>query len=343
MKEKRLESHRRPPTAIERALALVAAGLAVASAILALLEPATATSSATLREGRHYGPDPATKEASLQQQGRPPTAIECALALVAAGLAVATAMLALLGSAAAASSATLPEEGVYAPGPTTTVSYPRASPTATPRATPSPTAAPTVTPTPVPSPRPSPTPARATPEAQQFMPMPVEGTWRVICGYRCGLHDEEHMSTFAIDISLDEGKTAGQPVRSPVKGRIIAVEDSSIYICDGNTVAGIEAGSVIVIDFEAPSGSAQRLRLAHIDPASVPDKLRPDGRPVPVKVGTALGSVAKMDRCSHLHISLTRLDGRKEVPKPLTIEGTLLKDCEGDNCWRDALIPCEDR
>jgi hypothetical protein len=181
----------------------------------------------------------------------------------------------------------------------------------------------------------------ATPDPQQFMAMPVEGTWRVICGYRCGLHDEEHLSTFAIDISLDDGETAGQPVRSPVKGRIIAVEDSSIYICDGKTVEGIKAGSAIVIDFEAPSGSTKRLRIVHIDPASVPDELRPDGRPVPVNAGDLLGSVAKMDSCSHLHISLTRLDGREEIPEPLAIAGTVLEDCGGEDCWRDALIPAK--
>jgi hypothetical protein len=173
--------------------------------------------------------------------------------------------------------------------------------------------------------------------------MPVEGTWRVICGYRCGLHNDEHMSTFAIDIQLDEGKTAGQAVRSPVKGRIIAVEDSSTYVCRGKKVEGIKAGAVVVIDFKGPSGSTKRLRLVHIDAASIPDKLRPDGKPVPVKVGTSLGSVAKMDRCSHLHISVTRLDDGEEVPEPLTIEGRLLKDCGDENCWRDALIPGEDR
>jgi hypothetical protein len=280
----------------------------------------------------------------LKPEGRPPTAIECALALVAAGLAVATAMLALLGSALATSSTTLPTAGLYAPGPVTTVSYPRASPTTTPTASPAPTAVPTVIPTGMPSsPTPSPTPAPATPDPQQFMAMPVEGTWLVICGYRCGLHDEEHISTYAIDIRVNEGETAGQLVRSPVQGRIVAVEDSSTYVCEDKKVEGIEAGAVIVIDFEAPSGSTKRLRLVHIDAASIPDQLRPDGKPVPVNVGAPLGSVAKMDRCSHLHISLTRLDGSQELPEPLTIAGTLLEDCEGENCWRDALIPGENR
>ena len=280
----------------------------------------------------------------MKPEGRPPTAIECALALVTAGLAVATAMLALLGSALATSSATLPGGGLYAPGPATAVSYPRASPTATPPASPSLTAAHRVTPTAVPSsPPPSPTPTPATPDPKQFMAMPVEGRWRVICGYRCGIHNEEHISTFAVDLSLDEGETAGQPVRSPVKGRVVAVADSSTYVCRGKKIEGIEAGAVIVIDFKAPSGSTQRLRLAHIDPATIPDQLRPDGKPVPVNAGAPLGSVAKMDRCSHLHVSLTRLEGRQEVPEPLTIEGTVLEDCEGENCWRDALIPGEDR
>lgn len=339
-----MRSRVRPPTAVEGVLELVAAGLTVATAISALRGSAAATSSATRPERRLRRPDTSTKEVSSQQQGRPPTAIECALAVVAAGLAVATAMLALLGSAAAASSTTLIEEGLYAAEPAMTVSYPRATPTESVTESPSPTAAPTVTPTAVlSSPRPSPTPAPATPDPQQFMSMPVEGTWRVICGYRCGLHDKDHMSTFAIDISLEEGETAGQPVRSPVTGRIITVEDSSTYICGGKTTEGIEAGSVIVIDFEATSGSTKRLRLAHIDPASVPDKLRPDGRPVPVNAGTRLGSVANLNPCSHLHISVNRLDDRTEVPEPLTIEGTLLEDCEGKDCWLDALLPGEDR
>jgi hypothetical protein len=339
-----LRSQVRPPTAIECALELVAAGLTVATAISALRGSAATAPSTTLPERPLRRPDTSTKEASSQQQGRPPTAVECALAVVVAGLAVATAMLALVGSAAAASSTTIVEGGLYAPEPAMTVSYPQADPTDSLPAVPSPTVAPTATPTAVlSSPRPSPTTTPATPDPQQFMSMPVEGTWRVICGYRCGLHDKEHMSTFAIDIALDEGETAGQPVRSPVTGRIIAVEDSSTYICQGETTEGIEAGSVIVIDFEATSGSTKRLRLAHIDPASVPDKLRPDGGPVSVNAGARLGSVANLDPCSHLHISVNRLDDRTEVPQPLTIEGVRLEDCEGEDCWRDALLPSEDR
>jgi hypothetical protein len=64
---------------------------------------------------------------------------------------------------------------------------------------------------------------------------------------------------------------------------------------------------------------------------------------VPVNAGTRLGSVANLDPCSHLHISVNRLDDRTEVPEPLAIEGTLLEDCEGEDCWRNALIPGEDR
>jgi hypothetical protein len=52
-----------------------------------------------------------------------------------------------------------------------------------------------------------------------------------------------------------------------------------------------------------------------------------------------LGSVAEVDRCSHLHISLSRLEKRQEVPEPLIIEGTPLEDCGESNCWRDALLP----
>ncbi len=175
------------------------------------------------------------------------------------------------------------------------------------------------------------------------MHMPVEGVWRVICGYRCGLHDEEHDSTFALDIVLDEGETAAQPVRSPVDGLIVAVKESSTYVCRGKMVEGAEAGAVIVIDFKPPSGPKQRLRLVHIDPATIPDELKPNGKPVSVDAGTILGSVAEMDRCSHLHISLTYLEKRKEVPELLVIEGTPLEDCEEDNCWLDALLPPQDR
>ncbi len=270
---------------------------------------------------------------------RPPTAVECALAVVAAGLAVASAMLALAGTAAAGlalDSANAP----YIQDAPVSVSGAGAAPTVVPADSPYPlrlaTAAPTASPATV---TPSPTSTPPPP----FMPMPVEGVWRVICGYRCGLHDEEHNSTFALDIALDEGETAGQPVRSPIQGRIVAVTDESIYVCRGKEVEGAEAGAVIVIDFRPPSGPALRLRLVHVDPASVPDELRPNGKPVPVEAGTLLGAVASMDRCSHLHISLAHLERRQEIPEPLVIEGTPLADCEGDNCWLDALLPPQDR
>jgi hypothetical protein len=181
------------------------------------------------------------------------------------------------------------------------------------------------------------------PGPAQFMPMPVQGAWRVTCGYRCGLHDDEHLSTFAIDMVLANGDTAGQSVQSPVGGRVIAVTDSSTAICGGKSIEGPEAGAAFVIEFQALAGTAQRLRLVHIDPASVPSGLRPVGGPVPVDAGTVLGSLADMGSCSHLHINLTRLEERREIPEPLTMEDILLGDCGGENCWHDALLPPQEQ
>lgn len=175
------------------------------------------------------------------------------------------------------------------------------------------------------------------------MAMPVEGVWQVTCGYRCGRHDEDHVSTFALDVVRVEGETAGQEVRSPVAGRIVTVEDSSTYICRGEEIEGPEGGAVVVIDFQAPSGAAHRLRLVHLDVGTVPDELKPDGKPVPVDAGVLLGVLAEMDGCSHLHINLTLLEERQEVPVPMAIEGTPLDDCDGEDCWHDALIPIEER
>ena len=128
-----------------------------------------------------------------------------------------------------------------------------------------------------------------------------------------------------------------------MKGRITAVKDASTYFCRGKKITGTAAGAVIIIDISDESGPVRRLRLVHLNPASIPDKLRPDGKPVAVKAGTGLGAILKMDRCSHLHMSLTRFEDGREIPEPLTIEGVPLKDCDGKNCWRDKLIPLDDR
>jgi hypothetical protein len=187
---------------------------------------------------------------------------------------------------------------------------------------------------------PAPTPTATPTPMSAPMSMPVEGTWWITCGYRCGLHTEDYGATFALDIIAAEGESAGQPVRSPVDGQIIAVADSTPYFCHDEWNQGPEGGAAIVIDFQDPSGTASRLRLAHLDPATMPDDLRPDGGPVPVKAGTLLGNVAEIDDgCSHLHISLARLEECREVPEPLAIDGTPLEDCGSDNCWQGAELP----
>ncbi|MGQ9571934.1 MAG: hypothetical protein ACUVV3_01925 [Dehalococcoidia bacterium] len=192
----------------------------------------------------------------------------------------------------------------------------------------------------VPMPTPAPTPTIAPTLTPPSMPMPVEGTWWVTCGYRCGLHTDEYNATFALDIVPAEGDPAGQPVRSPVDGLIIAIADSTTYFCHDQWNYGPEGGAAIVIDFQDPSGAAKRLRLAHLDPTTIPDDLQPGDHPVPVKAGTLLANVADIDHgCSHLHISLTRLDQGQEVPEPMIIEGSLLSDCGGDNCWQGAHLP----
>ncbi|MCJ7511013.1 MAG: hypothetical protein MUP14_09045 [Dehalococcoidia bacterium] len=193
-------------------------------------------------------------------------------------------------------------------------------------------------PTPTPSPTPTATPMLTSPP----MPMPVEGTWWVTCGYRCGLHTEDYNTTFALDIIASEGESAGQPVRSPVDGQIVGVADSVPYFCHDEWSYGPEGGAVIAIDFQDPSGTGRRLRLAHLDPATIPDDLRPDDGPVPVEAGALLGNVAQIDDgCNHLHISLVRLEECREVPEPLTIEGKPLEDCGGENCWLGAQLPLE--
>jgi hypothetical protein len=169
--------------------------------------------------------------------------------------------------------------------------------------------------------------------------MPVDGTWQVTCGYRCGLHTPANNATFALDIVPVEGEAAGQPVRSPVDGQIIAVVDSATYFCGDQWNHGREGGSAIVIDLQNPSGAPWRLRLIHLDPTTVPDNLRPNGAPVPVEAGTLLGNLAPLDGCGHLHIGLTRLEKTQEIPEPMVIEGTLLEDCDGEDCWQGAQLP----
>lgn len=172
-----------------------------------------------------------------------------------------------------------------------------------------------------------------------FMPMPVDGTWQVTCGYRCGLHTPANNATFALDIVQAEGETAGQPVRCPVDGQIIAVIDSATYFCGDQWKHGREGGSAFVIELQDPSGAPWRLRLIHLDPDTVPDDLRPDGAPVPVEAGTILGNLAPLDGCAHLHMSLTRLEKTREIPEPMVIAGTLLEDCDGEDCWLGTQLP----
>jgi hypothetical protein len=175
-----------------------------------------------------------------------------------------------------------------------------------------------------------------------FMPMPVTGTWQVTCGYHCGLHTAANNATFALDIVPVEGESVGRPVYSPVDGQISAVVDSATFFCQGEWRHGREGGSAISIDFRDATDALWRLRLIHLDPATISDDLRPDGEPVPLTAGAYLGNLAPLEGCSHLHMSLTRLENGREIPQPLVIEGNLLEDCDADTCWEGAQLPLED-
>jgi hypothetical protein len=294
-------------------------------------------------------------EQAGRPRGRPPTAIQCALAIVTAGLAVAAVMLALIASADSAQAAQVlaleapqdsrgsvfaeveaqaaplrqgsvfsqfqPQAGPYRQASVFTAFQPQPSPT--------------FTPFPQPSPSPSPVPGPWLP----FMSMPVDGTWQVTCGYRCALHTEANNATFALDIVAADGDTAGQPVRSPVDGQIIAVGNSATYFCNGLWINGPSGGSAFVIESQDAGGAPWRLRLIHLDADTISEDLLPNGAPVPVQAGTLLGNLAPLDGCAHLHMSLTRLEEGQEVPQPLIIGGQRLEDCGGEDCWLGAELP----
>ena len=218
--------------------------------------------------------------------GRPPTAIQCALAVVTAGLAVAAAMLALIGSAGTAQARYLAAVSEAAPSPQPSSSselqaeaapqrqgsvfaglQPQAGPQRQgsvfsqfqPQAGPYRQGSVFSEFHPQPEPTFTPFPQLSLPAGGMsplsFMPMPVDGTWQVTCGYRCGLHTPANNATFALDIVPVEEEAAGQPVRSPVDGQIIAVIDSATYFCGDQWNHGREGGSAIVIDLQNPSGA----------------------------------------------------------------------------------------
>ena len=286
-------------------------------------------------------------------RGRPLTATQCGLAIVTAGLAVAAAMLALIASAgtaqarqsAASQAAPYRQGSVFAeveaqPAPLRQGSvFSEFQPQAGPYRGASVFSAfqplPELTFTPFPQLSPSPVPGPWLPS----MSMPVDGTWQVTCGYRCGLHTEGNNATFALDIVAAEGDTAGQPVRSPVAGQIVAIVDSATYFCQGQWIYGPSGGSGIAIDSQDAAGSPWRLRLIHLDAATIADDLRPNGAPVLVKAGTLLGNLAPLDGCGHLHMGLTRLDKAREIPQPFIIDGQPLADCGAEDCWLGAQLP----
>jgi len=292
-------------------------------------------------------------ERSGTARGRPLTATQCALAIVTAGLAVAVAMLALVASAgtaqarqSVASQADPYRQGsVFAeveaqPAPLRQGSvFSEFQPQAGPYRGASVFSAfqplPELTFTPFPQLSPSPVPGPWLPS----MSMPVDGTWQVTCGYRCGLHTEGNNATFALDIVAAEGDTAGQPVRSPVDGQIVAVVDSATYFCHGQWIQGASGGSGIAIDSQDAAGSPWRLRFIHLDAGTISDDLRPNGAPVLVKAGTLLGNLAPLDGCGHLHMALTRLDKAREIPQPFIIDGQPLDDCGAEDCWLGAQLP----
>ena len=288
-----------------------------------------------------------------RSRGRPLTAAQCALAIVTAGLAVAAAMLALIASAGTAQAGqsvsyqtdTDGSGSIFAEveaeseplrqGSVFTEFQPQVGPyrTASVFSAFQPQPPPTFTPFPQLSPSPVPGPWLPS------MSMPVGGTWQVTCGYRCGLHTEANNATFALDIVATERETAGQPVRSPVDGQIVAVSDSATYYCAGQWIHGPSGGSGIAIESQDAAGTPWRLRFIHLDAATIPDDLRPNGAAVPVQAGALLGNLASLDGCAHLHMSLSRLDKSREIPQPFIIDGQLLEDCGGEDCWLDTRLP----
>jgi hypothetical protein len=310
---------RRPPTALQLALTIVTAGIAVASAMLALVAPAQASPQAVLWEdggGVAVDASDASAESNSKEAASPPEA---------------PAQITDDGSSPDSSEgedltrAGLP--GVVRAGPpgisrdTLPGVYPAAEPL---------------------TPGGLMTPSTWVGPLAPGMPMPVEGAWWVTCGYRCGFHTAQHLATFALDMVRVDGKTAGQTVRSPVDGSVVAVVESSVASCNGEWITGPEAGAVIIIDFTSSDGEAHRLRLAHFDATTIPKVLRLARTPVPVKAGAYLGSLAQISGCEHLHFSLTRLKEGSEIPEPMVVEGVPLEDCGGLNCWAGAVLPLHD-
>jgi hypothetical protein len=286
-------------------------------------------------------------------RGRPLTATQCALAIVTAGLAVAAAMLALIASAgtAQAGQSVASQAAAYGEGSVFAEVEAQAAPLRQgsvfsefqPQVGPyrgasvfsafQPLPEPTFTPFPQLSPSPVPGPWLPS------MSMPVHATWQVTCGYRCGLHTEANNATFALDIVAAEGDTAGQPVRSPVAGQIVAVVDSATYFCHDQWIHGPSGGSAILIDSQDAAGTPWRLRLIHLDAGTIADDLRPNAAPVLVQAGTFLGNLAPLGGCAHLHMSLTRLDMSREIPQPFVIDGQPLEDCGAEDCWLGTQLP----
>jgi hypothetical protein len=308
---------RRPPTALQLALTIVTAGTAVASAALALVAPAQASPQAVLWEDAT-----AAASAASTGSGASGPAAEATPKSEASGQATGDGSSSGSGEGEDLARAGLP--GVI-----------RAGPPAISRDT-----APGVYPAPEPlTPGGFMTPSIWVGPLAPGMPLPVEGAWWVTCGYRCGFHTEQHLSTFALDMVRVDGKTAGQTVRSPVDGNVVVVVESSVADCNGEWITGPEAGAVIIIDFESSDGVAHRLRLAHLDATTIPKALRLTRAPVPVKAGEYLGSLAPMQGCEHLHFNLTRLEQGSEIPQPMVIEGVPLNDCGDVNCWVGSVLP----
>lgn len=181
-----------------------------------------------------------------------------------------------------------------------------------------------------------PTPA---PQQQRLtLAMPVEGRWRVTCGYRCGLH--RGIELYALDLVREDGPTAGSPIFAPVDAEVLAIIDGTVAHCGQGWVFGLQAGSIIVLRFWSDQGVEMRLRLIHVNGATIPPMLRMQGTPVRVPAGTYLGSLAPIGPgCAHLHLSLTVVKGGQEQPHPLIVAGRQLPDCGTEGCWEGTLLP----
>jgi hypothetical protein len=188
---------------------------------------------------------------------------------------------------------------------------------------------------------PSPTEGADTDYTVNSMPLPVSSlsTWKITCGYGCGLHQGGLLFSFDLQRTSGAAATVGQPVISPVRGKIA-------FICPGYSSGCInqntwctgsspKAGVSVAIDATYSTGAktGDRITLIHLDKASI--DARPAIRPGnAVSQGTTLGTLKDIGSCTHLHVN----HNRNGVAKELKLAGRLYRNCPQVTCWTGAQI-----